>query len=120
LGQGASQAAVRDANPATHIKTGYPPTILFHGLSDVTVDPKSSIELLAMLRAANVPSELHTFARVPHEFDEHSEFAEQCADLIDFFLDRYILNPRTYPPFMPGGAPGRGPAVEDKPPTAAC
>jgi hypothetical protein len=45
---------------------------------------------------------LHTFAGVPHEFDEHPEFAEACAQLIDFFLDRHVLHPRTYPPFQPG------------------
>ena len=95
----------------TYVQTGFPPTVLFHGLSDVTVPPESSIKVLATLRAASVPSELHTFAGVPHEFDEHPEFAERCADLIDFFLDRYVLNPRTYPPFAPGagrGAGGRG------------
>ena len=105
---GSDEAAINDASPITHIKEGYPPTAIFHGLSDVTIPPENSQRLLQALRGAKVPSELHTFAGVPHEFDQHPEFAEACAALTDFFLEREVLNPRTYPPFTPGG--GRGPA----------
>jgi acetyl esterase/lipase len=96
------EAAVRAASPETYIKAGFPPTIVFHGLADVTVPPESSERLLQALRGASVPSELHTFAGVPHEFDMHPEFAEACANLTDFFLEREVLHPRTYPPFRPG------------------
>ena len=105
---GSNEAAINDASPIAHIKAGYTPTVIFHGLSDVTIPPENSQRLLQVLRAAKVPSELHTFAGVPHEFDMHPEFAENCAALIDFFLDRQVLHPRTYPPFAPGG--GRGAA----------
>jgi acetyl esterase/lipase len=109
LGPGSNEAAVRAASPLTNIKAGYPPSVIFHGLSDVTVPPESSISLLQTMRTAGVPAELHTFAGVPHEFDMHPEFANACAPLIDFYLDRYVLNPRTYPPFGPGGrGPGAG------------
>lgn len=109
LPPGSDDAAVRAASPITYVKAGFPPTIIFHGLADVTVPPESSERLLQELRRAGVPSELHTFAGVPHEFDSHPEFAEACAHLIDFFLDRHILNPRSYPPFGGGGrGPGRG------------
>ena len=105
---GSTDAAIADASPVNHIKAGYPPTVIFHGLSDVTVPPENSQRLLQALRDAKVPSELHTFAGVPHEFDMHPEFAESCAALTDFFLERQVLHPRTYPPFAPG--PGRGAA----------
>jgi acetyl esterase/lipase len=105
---GSNEAAIGDASPIAHIKAGYPPTVIFHGLSDVTIPPENSQHLLQVLHDAKVPSELHTFAGVPHEFDMHPEFAENCAALIDFFLDRQVLHPRTYPPFAPGG--GRGAA----------
>lgn len=107
LPPGSDDAAVRAASPLTYVKAGFPPTLIFHGLADVTVPPESSEHLLQELRRAGIPSELHTFAGVPHEFDAHPEFAEACAPLTDFFLDRQILNPRTYPPFQGGG---RGPA----------
>jgi acetyl esterase/lipase len=105
---GSDEAAISNASPVTHIKAGYPPTVIFHGLSDVTIPPENSQHLLEVLRGAKVPSELHTFAGVPHEFDMHPEFAEACASLTDFFLDRQVLHPRTYPPFAPGR--GRGAA----------
>jgi hypothetical protein len=35
------------------------------------------------------------------------EFAEATAQLADFFLDRYVINPRTYPAFGAGRG-GRG------------
>ena len=107
---GSDEAAIREASPLTHIKEGYPPTVIFHGLSDVTIPPENSQHLLELLRGAKVASELHTFTGVPHEFDEHPEFAESCAVLTDFFLERTILHPRTYPPFAPGAGRGRGPA----------
>jgi acetyl esterase/lipase len=110
---GSDEAAIVDASPLSHIKAGFPPTVIFHGLSDVTIPPENSEHLLQVLRDAGVPSELHTFAGVPHEFDTHPEFAEACAALTDFFLDREVLNPRTYPPFgagrRPAAAPGPGP-----------
>ena len=105
---GSDEAAINNASPLAHIKEGYPPTVIFHGLSDVTIPPENSQRLLQTLRGARVSSELHTFAGVPHEFDTHPEFAEACAALTDFFLDRNVLHPRTYPPFAPGG--GRGAA----------
>jgi len=100
---GSDEAAINDASPIAHIKESYPPTVIFHGLSDVTIPPENSQHLLQVLRGAKVSSELHTFAGVPHEFDMHPEFAEACAALTDLFLDRQILHPRTYPPFAPGG-----------------
>jgi len=109
---GSDEAAINEASPVAHIKEGCPPTVIFHGLSDVTIPPENSEHLLQALRGAKVSSELHTFAGVPHEFDMHPEFAEACAALTDFFLDRQVLHPRTYPPFAPGG--GRGPA--ERPP----
>jgi acetyl esterase/lipase len=104
---GSDEAAINDASPISHIKAGYPPTVIFHGLSDVTIPPENSERLLQVLRGAKVSSELHTFNGVPHEFDEHPEFAEACAELTDFFLEREILHPRTYPPFAPGAGRGR-------------
>jgi hypothetical protein len=43
---------------------------------------------------------------VPHSFDTNPEFAKAAAEVADFFIDRKVLKPRTYPPF--GGGGGRG------------
>ena len=106
--EGSSDEAWRLATPGAYIKS-FPPTMLFHGLADVTVPPESSQEFLKLLREANVAAELHTFAGVPHEFVSIPEFAESTAQLIDFFFERHVINPRTYPAFGAGrGGPGRG------------
>jgi acetyl esterase len=105
---GSDDAAVKATGTFTQIHEGYPPTVIYHGLADTTIPPENSQRLLQALRDAKVPCELHTFAGVPHEFDAHPEFAEACAAITDFFLDREVLNPRTYPPFGPGGGRGRG------------
>jgi acetyl esterase/lipase len=105
---GSSDEAWRAATPGTYIKN-FPPTILFHGLADVTVPPESSMEFLKQLRGANIPSELHTYAGVPHEFVGIPEFAESTAAVADFFLERHVINPKTYPAFGAGrGGGGRG------------
>ena len=106
--EGSSEEAWHLATPGTYIKS-FPPTVLFHGLADVTVPPESSMDFLKQLREASIPSELHTFAGVPHEFVGIPEFAESTSHLADFFLERHIINPKTYPPFGAGrGGGGRG------------
>jgi acetyl esterase/lipase len=105
--EGSSDEAWRLATPGSYIKN-FPPTILFHGLADVTVPPESSMEFLKELRAANIQSELHTFAGVPHEFVGIPEFADSTAQLVDLFLERHVINPRTYPAFG-AGRRGGGP-----------
>ena len=105
--EGSSEEAWRLATPGTYVKS-FPPTLLFHGLADTTVPPESSQDFLQLLRQANVASELHTFAGVPHEFVSIPEFSESTAALVDFFLERHVINPRTYPAFGAGrqGRPG--------------
>ena len=107
LPAGSSEEAWHAAEPATYIKN-FPPTVLFHGLADTTVPPESSQQFLQLLRDAVVPAELHTFAGVPHEFVQHAEFAEATAQITDLFFDRYVINPRTYPPFGAGRGGARG------------
>jgi acetyl esterase/lipase len=102
-----SDEAFHAAEPANYIKS-FPPTVLFHGLTDVTVPPESSQQFLQLLRDAVVPAELHTFAGVPHEFVQHPEFALATAQITDLFFDRYVINPRTYPPFGAGRGGARG------------
>jgi len=95
---GASEDAWRAATPGTYAKN-FPPTILHHGLADTTVPPVSSQDLLKVLQAASIPSELHTLSGVPHAFINHPELVELTARLNDSFLERTVLHPKTYPPF---------------------
>lgn len=105
--EGSSEDAWRLATPGTYVKS-MAPTVLFHGLADVTVPPESSADFLKLLRDNNIPSELHSYAGVPHEFVGIPEFAESTSQLADFFIERHLINPKTYPPFG-AGRRGGGP-----------
>src|SRR5215475_2176454 len=104
LPAGSDDAAKKAANSTTYIAAGFPPTVVFHGMKDVTIPIESSKRLVQQFQDAGVPAEFHAFEGVPHAFDSNPEFAVLSAQLADFFIDRHILSPRTYPPF--GG--GRG------------
>lgn len=104
---GSDLAAHVAASPTTYAKA-FPPTVLFHGVADATLPVEGSVRFFGLLKEANVPVELHTYAGVPHEFDTHPEFADEVSRTGDFFIERYVLHPRTYPPFG-GGRRGGGP-----------
>ena len=103
LPAGSNEAAHRAASPITYVAAGFPPTIIFHGTADVTVPIESSERLFKRLRDVKVPVEFHGFEGVPHAFDSNPEFAKAAAQAVDFFIDRKVLHPRTYPPFGGGG-----------------
>lgn len=102
LPPGSTAEARRAAASTTYIAAGFPPTAIFHGFKDVTIPIESSQRLVQQFRDANVPVEFHAFEGVPHAFDSHPEFALATAQLADLFIDRHVLNPRTYPPFQAG------------------
>jgi acetyl esterase/lipase len=56
-----------------------------------------SVEFSEKLRAAGVASEYHVFDAMPHIFDKYEPYGNICADLSDAFLDRTIVEPRSYP-----------------------
>jgi len=108
LPAGSDAAAQKAANSTTYIATGYPPVAIFHGMKDTTIPVENSKRLVQQFQDAQVPVEFHAFEGVPHVFDSNPEFAVITAQLADFFIDRHVLNPRTYPPFPAGGNGGRG------------
>jgi len=107
LPAGSDDASRRAAAATTYIAAGFPPTAIFHGMKDVTIPIESSQKLVQQFRDANVPVEFHAFEGVPHVFDSNPEFAIISAQLAHLFIDRHVLNPRTYPPFQAGGDGGR-------------
>src|SRR5262245_54443569 len=108
LPAGSDAAARRAAAATTYIAAGFPPVAVFHGMKDTTIPIENSQRLVQQLREAKVPVEFHAFEGVPHVFDSNPEFAVISAQLAHLFIDRHVLNPRTYPPFQPGGDGGRG------------
>ena len=98
----------RKANTVTYIAAGFPPIAIFHGYKDTTISIDNSMTLAKQFRDVNVPVEFHGFEGVPHVFDSNPEFAVLAAQLADLFMDRHVVNPRTYPPFQAGGGGARG------------
>ncbi|HWO73259.1 MAG TPA: alpha/beta hydrolase [Dehalococcoidia bacterium] len=86
------------------VKAGCPPTILLHSTGDTTVPFEASVGLFNALRAAGVAVELHLFDGLSHVFDRHPEFAAPAVEVCDLFLDRHVVKPRVYPPFVAGVA----------------
>ena len=105
---GTSPEARRAATATAHIVAGFPPTVIFHGFKDTTIPIDSSLRLLQQFRDANVPVEFHGIEGAPHVFDSNAELAVAAAQFGDVFMDRHVVNPRTYPPFSGGGARGGG------------
>jgi acetyl esterase/lipase len=106
ISAGTSPEARRAATATAHIVAGFPPTAIFHGFKDTTIPIDSSLRLLQQLRDANVPVEFHGIEGAPHVFDSNAELAVAAAHFGDVFMDRHVVNPRTYPPFSGGGARG--------------
>lgn len=104
MAEGSTVEDMRRASPITYMNNGCPPTVLFHGTKDAMINHETSLHFFYALQAAGVPVELHLVEGVSHEFDnQHPEFGNLCADFADLFIDRHVINPRVYPPFMPGG-----------------
>ena len=83
------------------IRSGYPPTLLLHGTTDSMIPLDQTLRLHSTLQAAGVPTELHIVEGMTHIFDAHPDMAEACAEWIDLFLDRHVVNPRVYPSTEP-------------------
>ena len=100
---GSTDEQRRAANATTYIAAGFPPTMILHGFKDTTIPIDSSLRLVQQFRDANVPVEFHGIEGAPHVFDSNAELAVAAAQFADIFLDRHVVNPRTYPPFQGGG-----------------
>jgi acetyl esterase/lipase len=102
LGPDPGAELVRSFSPIDYIAAGFPPTLLLHGTADQTVPVEDSVRLYQALREVGAPVELHLVEGVTHIFDRHDDLAEASALWIDLFLDRHVVDPRTYPSTEPG------------------
>jgi acetyl esterase/lipase len=93
LGPAATDEQAAAASPITYLAGGFPPTILFHGTADMVVAHAGTLSLFEKLQAAMVPSEVHVFSGVNHEFDATPSLTEVCATAVASFLNRYIMDP---------------------------
>jgi acetyl esterase/lipase len=101
LGPNPSDELRRSFMPLNYVRAGYPPTMLLHGIADQTIPVDASVQLFAALREVGAAVELHAIEGVTHIFDAHPDLAEASATWIDLFLDRHVVNPRSYPSTEP-------------------
>ncbi len=94
MGTDTSEERMRGASPVSYATPDYPPTMLIHGTSDVTVPWQSSLRMHEALQEAGVPVEVHYFAEQPHAFDRDPAYGRQTASLMRLFLARYIGVPQ--------------------------
>jgi acetyl esterase/lipase len=72
--------------PGLHIPKGTPPVFLAHGGDDIISDPAHSVVMYLALKRADVPAELHIYAKTAHDFGvrrsdrPYSSWAQSCAD----------------------------------------
>jgi acetyl esterase/lipase len=101
LGSNPSEEMVRSASVLDRITAGYPPTLLLHGTADTMVPVKNSLTLYDALRKVDAAAELHVLEGLTHIFDAHEDIARASATWVDLFVDRHVVNPRSYPSTEP-------------------
>jgi acetyl esterase/lipase len=96
LGPAGTAEEAASASPITYVTEGFPPTILFHGTSDMLVAHAGSLSIFEKLQAAQVPSELHLFSGVNHGFDITPSLTEVSTAVVASFLNRYVVDPEGF------------------------
>ena len=91
--EGTATAELDAASPIALADATYPPTMLLHGAADTVVPYRGSINLHRRLADLGVPSELHTYARRGHEFDQSPAMIAATVGAVASFLDRIVVNP---------------------------
>ncbi len=92
MGPSATARTYALASPLEHAKRDFPPTLLIHGNKDEVVPPAASLRMYEALVNAGAPVELHMYAEQPHAFDAASLFGRQCAEIMNLFLRRYVVD----------------------------
>lgn len=96
LGEGHDPAVAAAASPITHVGSGFPPTMLVHGLDDAMVPPASSQTMHDALTAAGVSAELHLHAGQIHEFDAGATMCALTQHAAAVFVERHLLDPQRF------------------------
>ena len=79
----------RNASPVNHINESSPPTLIFHGTRDTTVDRDQSKELHAALTKAGVDSTLRLIEGAGHAWPLKTKDFDLRSEVVEFF-DRHL------------------------------
>ena len=75
----------RNASPINYVSKNSPPTLIFHGTRDTTVDRDQSRELFAALQKAGVPSKLEMIEGARHAWPLKTDDFDYRSEMVDFF-----------------------------------
>ena len=90
FGENPADNVVNAASPISHVKEGYPPTLILHGTSDERVPHAMTMRMFQALESAGVPADLHLYSGQDHFFDRNPVFSQAVVDAIALFIARYV------------------------------
>ena len=84
----------RVASPVSHVSKSSPPTLIFHGTADSTVDRDQATQLAARLKEAGVAHEILLLDGVGHTFDlqtwRRKPLPQDLRPVVTGFFDRHL------------------------------
>lgn len=89
---GTPEADLVSASPIRLIDDHFPPTILFHGAADQTVNPRSSLVFHQRLIERGIPSDLHIYAERDHGFDRAPSLLDVVVPAATSFIERTVTH----------------------------
>ncbi len=81
----------REASPISYLSSDDPPTLIFHGTSDMLVPVIQSDDLKARLDSLGVPCEYYRLPLWPHSMDMDERVNIFCRDRMEEFFRKYLL-----------------------------
>jgi acetyl esterase/lipase len=96
IGDGLDDETLRRASPITHVRAGYPPTMLLHGTADEVIRYRSSVVFFEALREAGVPADLRLYDGLRHEFVRMDGVMQVAMADVALFLQRTMVDPDRY------------------------
>jgi acetyl esterase/lipase len=85
---------LKKGSPVTHITPASPPTLIFHGRADATVDYLQAEELARVLQQHQVPHQLHLLDNIGHTFAFQTwgkkKLPQDLTPLVLTFLDQHL------------------------------
>jgi acetyl esterase/lipase len=85
---------LKKGSPVTHITPASPPTLIFHGRADATVDYLQAEELARILKQNKVPHQLHLLDNIGHTFAFQTwgkkKLPQDLRPLVFTFFDQHL------------------------------
>jgi acetyl esterase/lipase len=84
---------LRAASPIDLLDDRFPATLILHGSADSVINERSSVALHRALLELGVPSDLHIYAGLDHEFDRSPTMMAATSAATALFIRRFVTHP---------------------------